>query len=175
MINQGVESPVRVRVIPRRQLLVIVVGMIALIGTAAYFSFSALAQVSDSNALSSSISSRLASEPDQVNTEGEVTLRVTWRGPEAGPVFDVAMDTHSVNLDPYDLSQMVVLHTNDGRESAVLKWDAAEGGHHRNGNLVFSDLALDGKPFVTADTRSIELVIYDLSGVSTRSFTWDLK
>src|SRR5215212_7345307 len=47
----------------------------------------------------------------QTNTGGQVTLVVTWAGPGGGPVFSVAMDTHSVNLDRYDLRQLAVLRT----------------------------------------------------------------
>ena len=161
--------------IPRRHLLFIVVAIIMLIGAMAYISFNSLTQDSGAPALSRAISSRLASAPGQTNVGGNVTVRVTWQGPEAGPVFNVVMDTHSVDLDPYDLSRMVVLHTNDGRESVPLKWDAPKGGHHRNGTLTFSEVTLDGKPFVGDDTEFIELVIYDLSGVPARSFKWDLK
>jgi hypothetical protein len=175
MIDRSVHSPVREAVIPGKHLFFIGVAIVALIGAMAYMSFNSLPQGSAAPAPSGAISTRLASAPDQVNVGGNVTVRVTWQRPEAGPIFDVAMDTHSVDLDPYDLSRMVVLHTRDGRESAVLTWDAPRGGHHRKGKLTFSEVALDGKPFVTADTESVELVIYDLSGVPTRSFTWDLK
>ena len=56
-------------------------------------------------------------------------------------VFAVAMDTHSVDLDGYDLSTLVVLQTGDGRETMPVSWDAPKGGHHRKGKLVFSDNA----------------------------------
>ena len=160
-----------------KHLLFIGVTVITLVAIMVYMSYRSLAPNSGSDAAASSggVSSRLASAPDQVNVGGNVTVRVTWQGPEAGPTFNVAMDTHSVDLDPYDLGKMVVLHTGDGRESAVLTWDAPKGGHHRKGKLVFSEVALDGRPFIAANTNSIELIIYDLSGVPTRGFTWELK
>jgi hypothetical protein len=175
MVDQSIQRQAGGGVIPRGHLLFIGLAMLTLVGVMLYMSFNSLAQDSGAPPLSNSISARLASMPDQVNVGGDVTVRLTWNGPEAGPVFNVVMDTHSVDLDPYDLSKMVVLHTNDGRESAPLNWDAPPGGHHRKGKLVFSELALDGKPLVAADTGSIELVIYDLSGVPTRSFKWLLK
>jgi hypothetical protein len=82
------------------------------------------------------------------------------------------MDTHSVDLDGYDLSQLVVLKTGDGREGVPLKWDSPAGGHHRKGTLTFSDRSLDGKPLITPDTHSLELIIYDVSDVQQRSFKW---
>jgi hypothetical protein len=174
MIDQDIKRPTG-GVIPRGHLISIGVAVIALIATLAYMSFNSLAPESGSRSASNVASERLASAPDQVNTGGNVTVRVTWAGPESGTVFNVAMDTHSVDLDPYDLGKMVVLHTDSGRESAPISWDAPPGGHHRKGELVFSELALDGKLLVAADTEYVELVIYDLSGVPTRSFKWELR
>jgi hypothetical protein len=142
-----------------------------------YISFISLPGTSGAGASpnSGTVSSRLASLPEQVNVDGNVTVRMTWFGPETGLVVDVAMDTHSVNLDPYDLGTMAVMYTDSGRESAPIRWDAPAGGHHRKGKLVFSELAIDGKPLVASDTEYIKLVIYDLSDVPTRSFKWELK
>jgi hypothetical protein len=175
MIDHNVQRPVPREVIPRGQLIIIALAMLSLIGIMAFIAFNSLPQGSVAKPASNVVSSRLASAPEQVNVGGNVTVRVIWPGPEAGLTFSVVMDTHSVDLDSYDLSRMVVLHTNDGRESAVLKWDAPKGGHHRRGTLTFSEVALDGKPLIGADTKFIELVIYDLSGVAARSFTWQLK
>jgi hypothetical protein len=175
MVAQSVQRQAGEGVIPDRHLLFIALVLVTLVGVMMSMSFNSLAPDSVAPPLSNSISSRLASMPDQVNVGGDVTVRLTWRGPQAGPIFNVVMDTHSVDLNPYDLSKMVVLHTDDGRESVPLSWDAPAGGHHRKGKLLFRELAMDGKPLVAADTEYIELVIYDLSGVPTRSFKWLLK
>ncbi|MEO6456694.1 MAG: hypothetical protein ABIO92_00245 [Chloroflexia bacterium] len=149
--------------------------------TMLYVGFTSFARNSNSDvgtapaSVSGGSTSRLASSPMQENVGGDVTIQVTWQGPDAGMAFGVVMDTHSVDMDAYDLSTMVVLHTNDGRETAPVRWDAPKGLHHREGNLVFSDKALDGSAFLSPGTRSVELVIYELAGVPTRSFTWDLK
>ncbi len=102
-------------------------------------------------------------------------MSVTWQGPSAGMVFDVVMDTHSVDLDAYDLSQLSVLMADDGHEAASLSWDAPKGGHHRQGKLTFRDMALDGKPLITSGTKGIELTIWDVAGVQQRSFKWTLR
>ncbi len=39
----------------------------------------------------------------QTNEGGQVTIKVTWQGRSAGPIFTVEMDTHTMNLDSYDL------------------------------------------------------------------------
>jgi hypothetical protein len=177
MIDGNLQGDTRSPLIPRGHLALVGLALLVLLALSVYMSYDALLRNPGptSEGAPGVTSSRLASAPDQVSVGGEVTARVTWAGPEAGLVFNVAMDTHSVDLDGYDLSTMAVLQTSDGRETATLNWDSPAGGHHRKGTLAFSETALDGKPLIEVDTESIELVIYDLSGVPTRSFTWALR
>jgi hypothetical protein len=77
----------------------------------------------------------LPGEITQTNEGGQVTIKTTWQGRGAGPVFAVVMDTHAVDLDGYDLKQLAVLRTDDGREVQPIGWDAPKGGHHRSGTL----------------------------------------
>ena len=113
------------------------------------------------------------SSPEQSSEGGQVTVTVTWRGPEAGPVFAVVMDTHSVDLDSYDLQGLAVLRTGEGKELRPSGWDAPKGGHHRQGNLTFPTTASDGSPLVGPATRSLELVLRDIAGVPERVFRWE--
>lgn len=110
----------------------------------------------------------------QTNDGGQVTVKVTWPGPAAGPVFDVVLDTHAVDLDGYDLTKLAVLRTGDGREVAPSGWDAPKGGHHRQGALAFPSVGTDGKALLGPTTGSIELVVRDVAGVPERSFRWAL-
>jgi hypothetical protein len=110
----------------------------------------------------------------QTSEGGEVTIAVTWRDPTAGPVFEVAMDTHSVNLDDYDLQNLAVLHNDQGKEVRPSSWDAPKGGHHREGTLRFPEKTPDGGLMIGPDTREIELVIRDVAGVPERRFVWRL-
>ncbi|MBI2322289.1 MAG: hypothetical protein HYU88_09460 [Chloroflexi bacterium] len=103
-----------------------------------------------------------------------VTVAVTWQGASAGPVFQVVLDTHSVDLDSYDLRQLAVLRTSDGREARPSGWDAPKGGHHRKGTLSFPTTAADGSPLIAPTTRAIELVVRDVAGVVERTFRWTL-
>ena len=108
----------------------------------------------------------------QMNEGGGVTVVVEWAGKDAGPQFKVTMDTHSVDLDGYDLTRLSTLRTGGGRETIPLTWDAPKGGHHREGKLTFSANAMDGKPLIGPDTKGLELLIYDVAGVAQRSFNW---
>jgi hypothetical protein len=103
---------------------------------------------------------------------GQVALMVTWQAAEPELVFAVQMDTHSVDLDGYDLRELAVLRTNEGREAAPIGWQAPRGGHHRQGALVFPLAAADGAPLIGQDTRLVELVVRDVGGVPERVLQW---
>jgi hypothetical protein len=110
----------------------------------------------------------------QTSEGGGVTVAVTWQGPSAGPVFEVAMDTHSVDLDQYDLRQLALLRNDQGQEVQPNRWDAPEGGHHRKGTLSFPRQTADGSEAMGPDTHKSELVIRDVGGVAERRFEWTL-
>ena len=104
----------------------------------------------------------------RTDDQREVTVKVTWNGRGDPPAFEVVLDTHSVDLDSYDLGLTSVLKTGRGQELAPTGWDAEKGGHHRSGNLLFG--SLDQKE-LSGD--HLELVIKDINGVPERSFHWD--
>ena len=103
----------------------------------------------------------------QTNEGGQVTVKATWNGVSTGPVFDIVMDTHAVDLDGYDLAQLAILRV-DGREIQPEGWDAPKGGHHRQGTLTFPATTA----VITSGTRTVELVIRDVAGVPERVFRW---
>jgi len=116
-------------------------------------------------ALSIPASAALAEATTQTGQAGAVTIKATWQGVDAGPVFTIVLDTHAVNLDTYDLGQLATLRTNQGVEAAPITWEAPAGGHHRQGTLTFPLTQSDGSPVLTGDTRLIELSIRDVGGV----------
>lgn len=151
-------------------------GAIALVGLAVITGVLLLAR-SNSGATATSGSSTTTTQPGtmmQTNEGGQITIKVTRQGRNAGLVFAVEMDTHVVNLDGYDLRQLAVLRTDRGQEIQPTSWNAASGGHHRNGMLTFPATAASGMPLIRPDTRSITLVIRNVGDVSERMFTWTL-
>ena len=106
----------------------------------------------------------------RTNEGGSVTFEVKPLnlGDAQAPTvdFEVAMDTHSVDL-AFDLSRLSLLKTDTGVEAAVSVWSGSGGGHHVSGILSF-----------TADkvtnARSLTLIIKDVSGVPERTFNWEL-
>ena len=76
------------------------------------------------------------------------------------------MDTHSVDLDAVDLKKQAVLRDDKGGEYKAVDWNAAMGGHHRSGKLVFAHPDKTSKTF--------ELVIRDVAGVAERVLRWQV-
>ncbi len=100
---------------------------------------------------------------------GQVTVVAVWAGPSGGTVFDIALDTHSVDLDALDLAT-AILRNDRGETEAAEPWTAPKGGHHREGKLAFKG---DPAPFL-ANARWIELVIKGVGDVPERVLRWDL-
>ncbi len=94
------------------------------------------------------------------NNQNNVEFKVT---PLSTSEFQIAMDTHSVDLD-FDLTKISILYDNLGNEYKPIKWEGSEpGGHHRSGVLKFSSL--------NKNAKSIKLVFNDSA---TREFKWNL-
>lgn len=103
----------------------------------------------------------------QTSDAGRVVVDVTPRSLSGDAwTFDVALNTHSVNLD-YDLTQISALRCDQGQEFAPVAWEGAgPGGHHRSGVLQFA--ALDHP------TSFVELVVRDVAGTPERVFHWEM-
>jgi hypothetical protein len=104
----------------------------------------------------------------RTNTGGSVTLEVKNLGKSDNSFsFSVVMDTHSINLDRYDLKQLAELKDDQGNEYQPISWDSAAGGHHRTGTLKFLQIGSQVEP------HTLELVIRDIAGVKERIFKWE--
>jgi len=115
-----------------------------------------------------------ANAVERINEGGQVTIKVTWPGRSTGLVFTTEMDTHAVDLDSYDLRQLAVLRTDQGQEIQPSGWNAPAGGHHRTGTLTFPTTTASGTPVIGPKTRTLELIIRNVSNVPERSFRWTL-
>lgn len=106
----------------------------------------------------------------QTSDGGQVTVVVDWAGPAAGAVFDVTLDTHSVDLDTLDLTD-ASLRNDRGETLAALPWAAPKGGHHREGELTFDGDA----PALFAGATWIELVITGVGDLPERVLRWEVR
>jgi hypothetical protein len=110
----------------------------------------------------------------RVDEQGVVVLEVTPLNlgvPADTLEFDVAMNTHSVDLS-MDLAALSTLSTDTGITIQASKWDAVPGGHHVEGTLIFPS-AQDGKTILEGATK-LTLTIVDVDA-PTRVFEWELR
>ena len=107
----------------------------------------------------------LASELTRTASDGGVTVKVTYLNPQSADEvrFEIALDTHSVNLDAYDLKDLSLLRDASGNAYKPLRIENKGSGHHRQILLVFP------KP---PDVTKLELEIKDIAGVKERLFHW---
>jgi hypothetical protein len=77
----------------------------------------------------------------------------------------VALDTHAVNLDAYRFESIATLRDESGRHYALQGVEQASGGgHHRSAVLRFGKLS--------AQAKTVELVVRDVAGVPERVLRW---
>ena len=112
-----------------------------------------------------------ASAPGLTRTHsgGGVTVKVTYLN-AAGKDdvrFQVVLDTHSVDLDQYDLQALSLLRDDTGQSYQPTKVENKGSGHHREIAVVF--------PKPSAGAKRLDLVIKDVAQVKERIFSWDLK
>jgi hypothetical protein len=102
----------------------------------------------------------------QTVSGGGVTVKVTYLAQTAHESrFSVVLDTHSVNLDMYDLKALSVLRDDTGMTMQPTGAENKGSGHHREIILTF--------PRPSMDRKWLELVIKDVAGVKERVFRWD--
>ncbi|MBI2357561.1 MAG: hypothetical protein HYV04_01370 [Deltaproteobacteria bacterium] len=108
-----------------------------------------------------------ASELARAHSGGGVTVKVTYLNPQGadGPRFQVVLDTHSVDLDAYDLKSLSSLRDGAGKPLKPTEMKNKGSGHHREVTLTF--------PKLSAQPSSLEIVIRDIAGVKQRVFRWE--
>lgn len=114
------------------------------------------------------------SELARLDEQGAVVFEVTPLNlgtPADTLEFDVAMNTHSVDLS-MDLVALSTLSTDEGVTVSASKWDSIPGGHHVSGTLIFPS-AQDGKSILEGASK-LTLTIVNVDAPS-RVFEWELK
>ena len=108
-------------------------------------------------------------EATQTVAGGGVTAKVTFTNPKGAEElrFTVALDTHSVNLDAFDLRASSTLHDDKGNRWAPSAVEKKGSGHHQTLTLIF--------PKPTGEAKKVELIIKELAGIKERKFRWDMK
>ena len=103
---------------------------------------------------------------EQRSEDASITVVASWLV-TGTPALRVVMDTHSVDLDGFDLATLARVRIDGGPWVAPSAWDAPKGGHHREGTLAFA--AMDRASLDTA--KLIELEMRDIA-VPSRMLQW---
>jgi hypothetical protein len=111
-----------------------------------------------------------AASATQRSEGGQVTVVATWTGPSAGAAIDVALDTHSVDLDALDLTD-ATLRNDRGEMLTARPWAAPKGGHHREGALTFDGNA----PKFFAGAKWMELLLVGVGELPERTLRWAIS
>jgi hypothetical protein len=143
----------------------VLVGPVVLLASAC----SAASPVAPGPAGSPDESASVTSATTRTNDGGEVTVAADWAGPADGAVFEVTLDTHSIDLDGLDLADAVLRNDRDETLSAR-PWAAPKGGHHREGALSFAG---DADAFF-AGARWVELVVAGVGDIPERTLRWEV-
>jgi len=109
------------------------------------------------------------SYPTRTNSGGGVTVKVTPLNstPKGDLRFEVVFDTHSVDLDAYDLKSLTILRDGAANIHHPTRVESKGSGHHRQATVTFAKL--------TGSMKRIELVIKGIAGVHERVFRRDLE
>lgn len=90
-------------------------------------------------------------------------------------VFDVRVDTHSVDLSKYkDIRKYIELQTDSGITiSDGFEWSLeSSGGHHFSGILKIKN-EIEGKRIVDSDTKSFKLVFKNIGDAGVREHVYE--
>lgn len=98
---------------------------------------------------------------------GAIAVKASWASSEP-PVLTVTLDTHSVELDRFDLATAASLRVDGGEWLAPTAADVPRGGHHRSGTVTFGAVPA----VVFGSAWLIELRILDV-GVPERLLRWE--
>lgn len=105
------------------------------------------------------------------DSEGAVAIKTTLMAEKSSReqlVFEVVMNTHSVDLSQYDLTQLAsISFGSNSNNPGVFEWDSANRDtHHMMGNLIW-------KGTLDENYKNINLDLSNIDGIQLRNFTWN--
>ena len=108
----------------------------------------------------------------RMDKEGPVEVTAIYLNPleKAGDSelrFEVKLDTHSVDLEQYELKEISFISFDDGTESKSIGLNREGSGHHITNILLF-----EGP--IPAEARTMTLIIRNVGDVTERSLEWKL-
>ncbi len=112
-------------------------------------------------------------EPGNVEVQA-LFLNLIMDTDDENLVFQLAFNTHSVNLADYDIAEEVYLENSKGMQiKKDFTWNVTQkdSAHHIMGFLTVPDRS-NGEPFLSDDTEWIKLVLKRIPTIEKREFQW---
>jgi hypothetical protein len=111
------------------------------------------------------------SELTKSDSEGAVAIKTTFLTEKSSSnqlVFEVVMNTHSVDLQQYDLTQLATISFGtDTNNPGTFEWEpSSQDSHHMMGYLTWKG-ALD------ENYKKINLDLNNIDNISSRLFSWE--
>jgi hypothetical protein len=110
---------------------------------------------------------KLVRQDDQGAVKVSATYIVSKDGEGNNVSFQLALDTHSVNLGEYDLEKISFIQFDEKEPVAGGVWASTGSGHHFKGKITFNRQIPPG-------TQKIRLLIRGVANVKERVLEWSL-
>lgn len=114
-----------------------------------------------------------------VNDEGPVTIAASFfnSNEEDGDnwMFQLALDTHSVNLDQYDFDELISIKIDEElniEEDLTIQKDGA--GHHIVLNIYMPKI-INGKNVFNENVEVVTIQAREIGEIPVREFHWEMK
>jgi hypothetical protein len=119
--------------------------------------------------IASGVFAASSSTSSSSNSSGGVTVKATYSSPQPQNElrFEIVVDTHTVDLDGYDLGKLALLRDAGGKTHEAMKVEAKGSGHHRSAEIYF--------PRPPGGAQQVDLVIKDIAGVKERVFHFHIS
>lgn len=157
-----------------------IVGLILLFGITSLISYFAIISiVGEKPKAEKKVVEEVQNETTQVNkinneltktdNQGEVTISITpllEKSDEENYVFQVEMNTHSVDLSEFDLNNLTEISIGQNEEVGSITWEpSTTEGHHTEGYI-----KVNGN--WKSDFLFLELKLNNINGINSRTFKW---
>ncbi len=113
--------------------------------------------------------SLFGSSLERVNKEGAVKVSAIYLKPEKLPgkgiAFNLSFNTHSVDLDVYDIKKVTFIQIDKKDPQPAISWVPSGSGHHLGGVISFAQEVPSGN-------HELLLIIKEIDGVQERIFKW---
>jgi hypothetical protein len=106
----------------------------------------------------------------KTDSQGAVTVQATLLPEDSNRnrlVFEIAMNTHSVDLSQYDLTRLAEISFGEEEQNQNFEWESLNNdSHHIKGTLTW-------RKEIEEIPENLTLILKDIDQITSRIFSWD--